>query len=66
MHPTDSTGPPDTPPVDLPPRPTPRYNLAVVDTASKNSVALVHYVFADKGDVQDIFTEYLHQKINEQ
>lgn len=61
----DSQSPPDSRPEGLPPRPAPRYNLAVVDTSSKNSVALVRYIYADKGDVQDIFSEYLNQKINE-
>lgn len=59
---------PDESPAPLPPPPadpTSSYHLVVADTASKNSVALVRYSYADKGNVKDIFTDYLNQKINE-
>lgn len=59
---------PDDSPAPLPPPPVEhnkRYNLVVIDTASKNSVALVSYIYSDKGRVNDIFTEYLNQKISE-
>ena len=65
MLPQDSQAPPDSRPVDLPASPAPRYNLAVVDTASKNSVALVRYIYADTGQVEELFTDYLDQKIKE-
>lgn len=57
----DSPGPLPPPPVEH----NKRYNLVVIDTASKNSVALVRYSYADKGNIKDIFTDYLNQKINE-
>lgn len=41
---------------------TPEYNMAVADLAGK-SLVLVRYIYADKGRVDELFTEYLNQKI---